>query len=318
VAFTTVAQHASGASTRNGRSESQWNYRLDVAVGLPAGEIGNAEGSLFGQFRIGQGDGLTRILTTFGGVNASGFHVQGANPDTSDAGGDAGVDSHGFTPGVRVAYANETNAPVTWGASLGVFGSGRGAAFDDSFSQPFYLLQLDTSQRFMGGLEGNYRLYYWHNERATPFANEFDAGTEAHCGWGISADQHLGDAITVFGRYGHQLDGMVRFDRALTLGAEFGGRYWDRGSDAVGVALGRLNSSREFRAAAPSLDADGDLMPDFGYRPSGAETLAELYYRGRINSNFEVTPDFQILSRPGADGSVDTVKVLGVRANLTY
>jgi high affinity Mn2+ porin len=388
VAFTTVAQHASGASTSNGKSESQWNYRVDVAVGLPAGEIGNAEGSLFGQFRIGQGDGLTRILPTFGGVNATGFHIQGVNPDTSDAddagvllaqawyqldvplplggfkprsretltfnfgkmdpfvffdqnaaaddestlflnsafvhnplldaGGDVGVDSHGFTPGVRVAYANETDAPIAWGASLGVFGSGRGAAFDDSFSKPFYMIQLDTSQRFMGGLEGTYRLYYWHNGRATPFANEFDASTESHSGWGISADQRLGDAITVFGRYGHQLDGMVRFDTALTLGAEFGGSYWDRGGDAAGVALGWLNSSKDFRAAAPTLDADGDLMPDFGYSASGAETLAELYYRWRINSNFEVTPDFQLLSRPGADGSVDTVKVIGVRANLTY
>jgi len=110
----------------------------------------------------------------------------------------------------------------------------------------------------------------------------------------------------------------VRFDRALTLGAEFDGSYWDRGADAAGLALGWLKSSRRFRSDAPTLDADGQGGPDFGYTPSGAETLAEVYYRWRINANFELTPDLQILRRPAADRSADTVKVLGVRVNLTY
>src|SRR3990172_21296 len=83
VSFTTVAQHASGSATTNGSSESQWNYRADVSVSLPGGEIGNAEGNLFAHFRMGQGDGLTRILPTLGGANATGFHVQRQRPDDS-------------------------------------------------------------------------------------------------------------------------------------------------------------------------------------------------------------------------------------------
>jgi hypothetical protein len=58
VSFTTVAQNASGSATTDGSSESQWNYRTDVSVSLPGGEIGSAEGKLFAHFRISQGDGL--------------------------------------------------------------------------------------------------------------------------------------------------------------------------------------------------------------------------------------------------------------------
>src|SRR3989344_6070461 len=81
VSFTTVAQHAGGSATTDGSNENQWNYRADVSVTLPGGEIGNAEGSLFAHFRMGQGDGLTNPLPAFGGANATGFHVQGARPD---------------------------------------------------------------------------------------------------------------------------------------------------------------------------------------------------------------------------------------------
>lgn len=383
VSFTTVAQHAGGSATTDGSSESQWNYRADVSVSLPGGEIGNAEGKLFAHFRMGQGDGLTRILPAFGGANATGFHVQGARPDDDatvllaqawyqldvplplggfkpqsrenlsfnfgkmdpflffdqnsiaddettrflntafvhnpllDAGGDVGVDGFGFTPGLRLAYHNETNRPLTWDASLGVFGAGSGAQFSNSFEKPFVIAQLDTGQRFFGGLAGNYRLYFWRNGQATPYANEADTTTEVHAGWGLSADQRVGDATTLFGRYGHQTRGKVRFDRALTLGAEFGGSYWSRGADALGVAFGQLNTSVDFRNDAPALDADADGTPDFGYAASGSEQIAEVYYRRRINKQFELSPDLQHVSRPAGNGAKD-MNLIGLRAQVTF
>jgi hypothetical protein len=384
VSFTTVAQHASGSATTNGSSESQWNYRADVSVSLPGGEIGNAEGNLFAHFRMGQGDGLTRILPTFGGANATGFHVQGQRPDDSatvllaqawyqldvplplggfkpqsrekfsfnfgkmdpflffdqnaiaddettrflntafvhnpllDAGGDVGVDAFGFTPGLRFAYRNETAKPITWDASLGVFGAGRGAAFSDSFEKPFAIAQFETAQKFFGGLNGNYRLYVWRNGQATAYANESDTQTEKHAGWGMSLDQRVGDATTLFARYGRQTQGKTRFDRAVTLGAEFGGSYWDRGADAMGVAFGQLHTSVDFRNDAPTLDADADGNADFGYAASGAEQLIELYYRWRIHQKFEVSPDLQHISRPAGNGAAKDVNLIGLRAQLTF
>ncbi len=384
VSFTTVAQHASGSATTSGNSESQWNYRADVSVSLPGGEVGNAEGKLFAHFRMGQGDGLTRILPTFGGANATGFHVQGQRPDDSatvllaqawyqldvplplggfkpqsrekfsfnfgkmdpflffdqnaiaddettrflntafvhnpllDAGGDVGVDAFGFTPGLRFAYRNETAKPITWDAALGVFGAGRGAAFSDSFEKPFAIAQFETARKFFGGLDGNYRLYVWRNGQATAYANESDTQTEKHAGWGMSLDQRVGDATTLFARYGRQTQGKTRFDRAVTLGAEFGGSYWDRGADAVGVAFGQLHTSVDFRNDAPTLDADADGNADFGYAASGAEQLIELYYRWRIHQKFEVSPDLQHISRPAGNGAAKDVNLLGLRAQLTF
>ncbi len=383
VSFTTVAQHAGGGATTNGSSESQWNYRADVSVSLPGGEVGNAEGKLFAHFRMGQGDGLTRILPAFGGVNATGFRVQGVRPDDDatvllaqawyqldvplplggfkpnsheqlsfnfgkmdpflffdqnaiaddettrflntafvhnpllDAGGDVGVDAFGFTPGMRFAYHNETAKPITWGASLGVFGAGHGAVFSDSFAKPFVIAQFETAQKFFGGLNGNYRLYLWRNGQATPYANVANKTTEIHTGWGLSVDQRVGDATTLFSRYGHQSKGKVRFDRGLTLGAEFGGSYWDRGADAVGVAVGQLRTSSDFRKEAPTLDANADGNADFGYAASGAEQLIELYYRWRIHAKFEVSPDLQHVSRPAGNGAKD-MNLIGLRAQITY
>lgn len=218
-----------------------------------------------------------------------------------DAGGAAGVDAYGFTPGVRLAYFDDTQAPLGWGASLGVFGSDSGAAFSDSLQQPFVILQAETAQRFFGGLAGNYRVYAWRNGRAT----HLDGVTlEAQSGWGVSADQRVGDGITLWGRYGHGIQGNPAFDRALTLGAEFSGNYWDRGADGVGLAVGWLATSDSYKTANPAL--------------SGAEQLAELYYRWRVNPQFELSPDYQFIRRAGADGSADDAHILGLRAQLTF
>jgi hypothetical protein len=384
VSFTTVAQHVNGSATTDAGSESQWNYRADVSVTLPGGTFGNTEGSIFAHFRMGQGDGLTRILPAYSGVNATGFHVQGVRPEDDatvllaqawyqfdmplplggfkpasresltfnfgkmdpflffdqnaiaddettrflntafvhnpllDAGGDVGVDAFGFTPGLRLAYANRTSKPITWGASLAAFGAGSGAQFSNSFEKPFVIAQLETAQKFFGGLDGNYRLYGWQNGQATPYANELDATTEKHAGWGLSLDQRIGDAMTIFARYGQETQGQVRFDRAVTLGAEFGGDYWDRAADAIGVAYGELRSSDEFRRDAPTLDADGDGNADFGYAPGRAERMVELYYRMRINPQFEISPDFQLIRDPGANNSAADVKVYGLRVQATF
>ncbi len=218
-----------------------------------------------------------------------------------DAGGAAGVDAYGFTPGVRLAYSNDTQAPLGWGVSLGMFGSASGAAFSDSLKQPFVILQAETTQRFFGGLAGNYRVYAWRNGRAT----HLDGVTlEAQSGWGVSADQRLGDGITLWGRYGHGTQGNPAFDQALTLGTEFSGNYWDRGADGIGLAVGWLGASDSYKTANPAR--------------SGAEQLAELYYRWRVNQQFELSPDYQFIRRASADGSANDAHILGLRANLTF
>jgi len=235
-----------------------------------------------------------------------------------DAGGDVGADLYGFQPGVRLAYVNESRKPLTYGISIGVFGAGPAAHYENTFSSPFSIVQLETHQRFFGGLGGNYRLYFWRNGRSTPFNNVLDSAVEERAGWGLSVDQRVSEDVILFARYGKETKGRVQFDRTITAGAEIGGEYWGRAQDAVGAAAGILRTSAEFRAAAPTLDADGDLTPDFGYTPDSSENVYELYYRYHASKEFALTPDFQLIRNPGGNGAADSIKIIGLRAQLTF
>lgn len=223
-----------------------------------------------------------------------------------DAGGDIGVDANGFAPGFRLSYHNTTGKPESWRLSLGVFGAGAtGANYQHTLRSPLLLAQAETEQRLFGGLAGNYRLYVWRNSQASRL-DDADAAPDLHRGWGASVDQRVSDDVTVFGRYGQQTRGEVRFDRALTAGAEINGSGWGRGGDSVGVALGWLRGSAAYRALNSAAGA------------SGAERVAELYYRYRISRQFELSPTLQYISHPAAIPGAAAVTIAGLRAQLSY
>lgn len=276
---------------------------------------------------------LGRVEMTLGKMDIFGFHDGNdiADDETEfflnnvfvhnpllDSGGDVTADDFGFAPGLNVAYINDLNSVNQWKFSLGMFGSGSGAAFDDSFSDPFVMGEADYSGKVLFGLPGTYRFYGWYNGQAVAYANEFDDATESHTGLGFSIDQQVSRHITLFSRYGYSLDGQVKFDWAFTLGGQLGGASWGRASDHVGLAFGWLNPSSEFKAAAPTLDADGDGELDFGFTPSGAENQAELYYAWQINNNFQLSPSVQWVGQPGGDSSADDIVVLGLRAKAAF
>ena len=246
---------------------------------------------------------------TRGFVNQSFIH----NP-LLDVGGDVGVDEFGFTPGLRLAYIDDFYKPQQYAVSLGIFGSSQGAGFDDSLTSPFIILQAETEQRFFGGLVGNYRLYAWRNGRG----EDFDGTTSTHTGVGLSLNQQIADYTTLFLRAGVQTEGKVTFDRTITLGGEFGGSYWNRGADALGAAIGWLQTSDDFRQASLTVDADADSNPDYGYDASGSEMVTELYYRYRLNRQFELSPNLQYIHRPGGNGAAESITAFGLRAQLSY
>jgi len=369
-----VGQGVNGAGAASGESESRLNYRGDVGVTLPGGEMGDVEGKIFTHFRFGQGSGVsmrptytstpntTEFQTAAGPADAyaivaeawyqlgvplplGGFKPQSrerleltagkldpfaffdqnavAGDETTqflnnvfvhnpllDSGGDVGADQYGFSPGARLAYVDEEDKSGAWGASVGVTGSGNGADFTGSFSRPFVIAQLESTRRLAAGLPGTYRAYAWTNGQA----NNFDGTTGRHSGWGLSIDQRVADAVVLFGRFGYELQGQsgVRFDRALTVGAQLGGDYWGRAADVVGFAVGFMHTSSAYAAATA---ADGALA---GYAASGNETDFELYYRWRVNNRFEVSPDLQWILRPGGNGTAPTAFVGGVRARVGF
>lgn len=278
------------------------------------------------------------LQLTFGKMDIFGFFDQNAaagdetrqflnsifvhNP-MLDAGRQIGVDRNGFQPGFIASYYNWNWKPTTWRLSLGVFGTGEGANYQRFFSTPLLMAQAETQVSWMGGLIGNYRLYTWQQGQGQDILT---GNIQKQAGFGISADQRLGDGITLFGRYGHITRGNVPFDRAVTLGAEFNGSYWSRAADAIGVAAGWLKSSAAYRSTMhqatlvpddPNTAVDETLLGN-PFTASGAEQVAELYYRYRISKQFELSPDLQIVRRLGANPTANTARIVGLRAQLAF
>jgi high affinity Mn2+ porin len=126
------------------------------------------------------------------------------------------------------------------------------------------------------------------------------------------------DDLTLFGRYGHQLKGKVRFDRALTVGAELAGTPWGRSADSIGLAFGSLRTSATSAATRHRRCGRRRPCPISASRPEGIEKLTELYYRFKLNSNIELSPELPVDPHPGGNAAATTVKVFGLRAKLGF
>ncbi len=366
-----IGQRTLGGS-QNGKDESKMNFRADLGISAPAGELGEAEGKFFAHIRMGQGNGLgmlnptltstvnsstfaradggltmrlaqawyelsvplegwskqarSRLKLTMGKIDLFAFFDQNdiADDESSaflnnvfvhnpllDSGGDLEADGYGFAPGMRIAYGNEYKNGSYWQASLGFLSK-------NEHLNPFVIGQVEVGDEYLSGKNGVYRMYVWSGGYATPYANGSDSSIERHTGWGISMNQQVAAHLDLFARYGHSIKGKVKFDQGVTLGAEVGGAYWDREHDRLGMAVGWLDTSKGFRADAPVQDANGDLIPDFGFAPGGAEKQYEIYYAWKINKYFELSPDFQWIAKPSGDSSARNISVFGLRARLGF
>ena len=368
-----VVQHLNRGGAEPGLALSRANYRGDVTVELPAGSVGGAQVTAFGQLRFGQGEGVRlrptytstvnsvafqtaagpddsfailaqgylnfewslgagglgaqkgdRVEVTAGKLDVFGFFDQNAvagdeaaqflnnafvhNP-LLDSGGDIAADAYGFAPGFRVAYTRVGDGGSQWGASLGLFAAGQGANFSGSLGRPLAIAQLSWSPlQINGEPRGNYRVYAWTNGQTTAF----DGTSQRHSGVGLSFDQRVGRDWNLFGRAGRRTRGEGNFDSALTLGFEHGGRAWGRGRDALGLAAGWIKTSQAWQDATA---ADGSLA---GYAATGSERIVEVYYRWRLNEHLDLSPDLQLIQRPGGDATGRTVRVFGVRASAGF
>jgi carbohydrate-selective porin OprB len=126
-------------------------------------------------------------------------------------------------------------------------------------------------------------------------------------GIGISLDQKVADALSLFGRCGHQTRDRARFDRALTSGGELAGSAWARGAESIGLALGRPRTSAAYHAEAPATG---------GHAAAGHEQQLEVHYRYRLTKTLDLSPDLQWIRLAGGDPAAATIKIVGLRARL--
>lgn len=271
------------------------------------------------------------LEVTFGKMDIFGFFDQNAaagdeakqflnsvfvhNP-LLDAAGEVGVDANGFQPGFVASYLNYFNKAEPWRLSVGIFGTGeRGANYQRSLSSPLLMAQAEKELKLFGGLSGNYRVYGWNRSQGV----DHDGTLNKHTGIGASIDQRVGDGIRLFARYGKLVKGELPFNQAVTLGAEFSGSYWGRGADTLGIAGAWLQSGKAYRNTTANawLD-DNQTQPAYSFTPQGAEQVAEVYYRYRLSPQFELSPDFQLVTNGGGNADAKSVKVFALRANIAY
>lgn len=233
-----------------------------------------------------------------------------------DAGGEVGVDANGFQPGFVASYLNYTDKTQPWRLSVGLFGAGdKGANYQRSLSSPLLMVQAEQQLKLFGGLTGNYRIYGWNRSQGT----DYDGSNAKHTGVGASIDQRVGDGIRLFARYGKLVKGELPFNQAITAGAEVSGSYWGRGADALGVAGAWLQSGKGYRTTTATAWLDDDqTRAAYSFTPQGAEKLAEIYYRYRLSPQFEISPDFQLVTQGGGNSDAKSVKVFALRANIAY
>jgi len=221
-----------------------------------------------------------------------------------DSGGDLGADRYGFTKGVRAAWYGDADDDLGIGASIGLFGTGRGADLGGSPRRPLAIAQVEISPRGGDGeTAGTFRLYGWSN----PQTEDFDGMRARHTGWGASLDLRVASALNLFGRYGRRTRGHGQFDKALTVGFEASGTAWRRTDDAFGVGWGRL-ATDDLHARAERGAAAG--------RPARSEQILEVFYRMTVNRYLDVSPGVQGIRRPGGDSTAPGFVVAGVRIRI--
>ena len=208
------------------------------------------------------------------------------------------------SPASSPPTSTSTNKAEPWKVSLGFFGAGElGASYQKSFDSPLAMLQAEKRLRLFGGLPGNYRAYAWHRSDVPEWdgTRSRDAHRRRLLGRPAGRRRHhplrpLRQAdqrpVTVrSGTFGR------RRDQRFVLGSR---RRHDRRWAAPGCASHEYRQPG-FASGCLGRDSDDNCTGAFNYNASGAEKVAEIYYRYRISPQFDLTPDFQWIGRPGAN-----------------
>src|SRR3990172_7390450 len=221
---------------------------------------------------------------------------------------DWGGDDNGYGFGSRLAYRFTSiyQKGLTVEGSLGYFDSD--GDFSDTFREPFVIAELDINRRYYG-LEGNYRLYAWQNNREHSVWKNPDGNGKHNKGFGFSIDQGISSNLALFARYGYQDPQVSQFDQVITLGSRVIGNRWHRAKDHLGFAYGLSRISKDYKKH--SLDVDG-------YKADKNEHYFELYYRYNLWGDVAITPDIQYVLNPGGDGDKDGLWILGLKLQVNF
>ncbi|MBF0254213.1 MAG: carbohydrate porin [Candidatus Omnitrophica bacterium] len=184
--------------------------------------------------------------------------------------------------------------------------------FEDFFDNMFVAGQITWKPGF-GGRDGNYRVFGWSNDRPHADWRRTERTKEEGYGFGVSIDQDITDAVGVFARYAWQDPDVVLEGESFSLehswsaGVQVSGSLWSRESDAIGVAFGAVDPSKDY-VEVNTLRGD-------------SEKHLEVYYNFCVNEHLTVGPDLQVIWDPygnDAANGTKTITVYGLRGQMNY
>ena len=180
--------------------------------------------------------------------------------------------------------------------------------------------QVTFKTKFFG-LPGNYRFLGWSNKaRHTEWLDPEKEKKSAY-GFGLSFDQKVHDAVTLFARYGWQdpkvynpditASGDLNYSlkHSWSAGLQVEGKPWRRENDVLGLAVGQVIPSQDYRRS---------FDPELACKDEGH---LEAYYSMHINDHLSISPDFQYIWNPfGKDISDDTddIFIYGLRTQVDF
>jgi len=191
-----------------------------------------------------------------------------------------------------VAELNVSNVSIRALAMNTKFESG-----EDGFTNyNYYALQAGYRLDAAIG-EGNYRLYgFITNDR---FRCPEEGRKDNLQGFGMSADQKLGDIIGVFARVSWQDDeAVIDHDAVYSGGININGKLWKRENDEIGIGLAYLN---------------GACAADIDY-----SVAFETYAKFRVSSFSDVTLDVQYVKDNLRESGDRDGFMYGVRMNAYF
>ena len=347
VGATSVIQGTIGNDDNIHHDDTDASYSIDVEITSKIGENGLAMLYL----ETGEGDGINdemgafttmnddaldddadvqvseiwyehnfidgKVVGTFGKIDVTRWFDANevANDETSQflAGvfvNNIAVEFPDYAYGFRLTYSPSDLFDI------GITATEADSDWEDIFDENFLMAETSLKPKF-GELQGSYRLYGWHNSGDKTKFDDPDDTREEGYGFGLSIDQQITGALTAFARYGWQDNDIYAIESAWSLGFQVTGSLWGRDDDMFGIAYGQSHTGEDYR---DSLRGRRSLL---GRRVGALETapaerIFEAYYRFQLNNHISISPDIQVASDMQGLEDMDTVTLLGVRAQLDF
>lgn len=141
-------------------------------------------------------------------------------------------------------------------------------------------------------------------------------------GWGISLDQQVSSATSVFSRIGWNNGqtaswAFTEIDQTLTAGIKMEGDRWKRPDDYIGVA-GALNGISKIHRQFLNDGGYGFIIGDGKLPHYGHEGILEIFYETCFWKSLYVTADYQFINHPAYNKDRGPVNVFSLRTHVEF